>query len=271
MTQISMLPPELGNITRAALHPTHGLYLPFQSRHIPSAGTREPSFSREPGRPRACPATRLRTGTGAGPGWSAYPGPSGSFIPPLPPVRAPWAARPKPDPCRFCDAESPTEEKEMRAARSALQIGMILASRLGSLASSKEAKPRERMSTAPPPRPDTYVVDVLSVRGGASRRHCRQQRVSRRVLRHLDWGPTPERGSSRGEERLCVCFSSRDRRAHRRSTLLFLRHAARLAQAVAATCSARSLAFQPALRRNFETCLGLCGLQQKADSDSQDS
>lgn len=164
MTQISMLPPELGNITRAALYPTHGLYLPFQSRHIPRAGTREPSFSREPGRPRACPATRIRTGTGAGPGWSAYPGPSGSLIPPLP-VRAPWAARPKPDPCRFCDAESPTEEKEMRAARSALQIGMILASRHGSLASSKEAKPRERMSTAPPPRPDTYVVDVLSVRG----------------------------------------------------------------------------------------------------------
>lgn len=28
--------------------------------------------------------------------------------------------------------------------------------------------------------------------------------------------------------------------------------------------------FQPALRRTFETCLGLCGLQQRADSDSQD-
>lgn len=39
----------------------------------------------------------------------------------------------------------------MRAARNALQIGMMLASRHGSLAKSKEAKPRERRQ--PPLRP----------------------------------------------------------------------------------------------------------------------
>jgi hypothetical protein len=71
---------------------------------------------------------------------------AGLLSPPLLPVRAPWAARPKSDPCRFCNAESPTEEKEMRAVRNALQIGMMLASWLSSLANSKEEKPREGLN-----------------------------------------------------------------------------------------------------------------------------
>lgn len=91
----------------------------------------------------------------------------------------------------------------MRAARSALQIGMILASRHGSLASSKEAKPRERMSTAPPPRPDTYVVDVLSVRGGASRRHSASLVASSVILT----GGLPLRGDRQEGRSACACAS----------------------------------------------------------------
>lgn len=51
VTQIPMLPPELGNKTRAVLHPAHGFHPPLLSRHIPRAGTRNLHFLVNPAVP----------------------------------------------------------------------------------------------------------------------------------------------------------------------------------------------------------------------------
>jgi hypothetical protein len=67
-TDISMMQPELSNgAFDFASNPQISSTIAIE-RHIPRVGTRDPIFYRGPGRPRACPATRLRADSNAGPG-----------------------------------------------------------------------------------------------------------------------------------------------------------------------------------------------------------